>query len=113
MYWIILLTFIVLPLALAAFLLWRAYQLAIVGRLALTHQWLAQPVPGIERYAKVFAIRDLIFAFGCLLFLVLLFTEPTFYQAWISLLALFGFLHQGITYYAVYRVERQRRQSSG
>jgi hypothetical protein len=110
MYWLILLTFILLPLGFAAFLVWRAYQLAISGKVNLTRQWLPRPVPGIEQYAKLFALRDLLLAFGCLLFVGLLLAFPAYFSAWPSLLAAFGFLHQGITYYAVHKVQRQNRK---
>jgi hypothetical protein len=105
MYWLVALTFIGLPLGFAVFFCWRAYQLAIVGRVELSHQWLPK-APGIERYAKLFAVRDLIFAAGCFLFLALILTVPHYFAAWTSLLAVFGLVHQAISAYAVQKVRK-------
>lgn len=107
MYWLIVLVFIGLPIGLAAFLIWRAYRIAFAGQVSLCHQWLPLKAPGIEKYAKLLAARDLIFALGCLLFVALLLVYPAYFTVWPSLLAAFGFLHQGITYYAVHKVQHQ------
>ena len=109
MYWLILLVFIGLPISMAAFLCWRAYQLSVAGRVELAHQWLVKATPGIEKFAKLFAVRDLIFAFGCLLFVVLLLSMPMYVAAWTSILSAFAFVHQGITYYAAQKAARKTR----
>ena len=106
MYWVIALGFFGLPLGMGVFLCWRAYQLTVNRRVGLTHQWLLRETPGIERYAKLFAARDLILAFGCFLFVGLLLTMPDGWKAWISMLTVFSCIHQCITYLAMHRVAR-------
>ena len=108
MAWITLLTFLGLPLGFGTFFCWRAYQLAIRGRTELAHQWLFRETPGIERYAKLFAIRDLIFAFGCLLFIGLLFAMPAYFTVWSGVLAVFGGAYQCITLFAMQKVSSSK-----
>ena len=95
--------------AMAAYLCWRAYQLAIKGRLELSHQWLPAKAPGIERFARLLAVRDLVFAFGCLLYLVLLASLPQYFVAWPGVLAAFAFTHQAISYYAIHKAKKAGR----
>ena len=96
-----------LPLGMAVFLCWRAYQLGILGRMELARQWLLIQAPGIEKFAKLFAVRDLISAFGCFLFVALLLLFPVYIKAWSSLLSTFAFAHQSITYYAAYKASKK------
>ena len=108
MAWVIAFIFIVVPLGMAIFFCWRAYQLAVKGRVELAHQWLPEPAPGIEHFAKLLAYRDLIFAFGCLLFLALLLAMPQYFAVLPGVLAAFGFGHQAITYYAIHKAKKAK-----
>jgi hypothetical protein len=100
-----------LPLGMAIFLCWRAYQLTHGGRVNLTHQWLGRKTPGIEKYAKLFAIRDLLFATGCIVFICLLLTMPAYFSVWPGLLAAFAAVHQTITAFAVYKIQKEKKSN--
>jgi hypothetical protein len=107
MYAVTVLVFLVLPAGMASFLLWRAYQMGIKGRVELTHQWISRPPEGIEAFAGWFAWRDLTFGAGLLACLVLLLALPQYFAAWIPLMALFGFIHQGFTGYALHKLRNR------
>lgn len=107
MYIATLLFFVIAPAALAAFLLWRAYQLGTGKRVELTRQWIVRPPEGIEGCARLFAWRDLLFAASLLLALGLLLCLPHYAAAWIPLMALGGFVHQGFTGYALARLRKK------
>jgi hypothetical protein len=101
------LIFLVAPAAMAAFLLWRAYQMGTGKRVELTRQWIVRPPEGIEGCARLFAWRDLLFAASLLLALGLLLCLPHYAAAWIPLMALGGLVHQGFTGYALARLRRK------
>lgn len=102
-----LLFYFVAPAAMAAFLLWRAYQMGTGKRVELTCQWIVRPPDGIEGCARLFAWRDLLFAASLLLALGLLLCLPHYAAAWIPLMALGGFVHQGFTGYALAKLRKQ------
>jgi hypothetical protein len=110
MYWVIALGFFGFPSAMGVFLCWRAYQLAVNRRVGLANQWLMKETPGIERYARLFAARDLILALGCFLFVGLLLTMPAGWKVWIPMLTVFSCIHQCITSLAMHRVSRADRK---
>jgi hypothetical protein len=103
--------FIVLPLGMAIFLCWRAYQLTYGGRARLAHQWLTREMPGIEQYAKLFAVRDLFLAIGCLVFVGLLLALPAYFTIWPGVIAFSAAVHQAITAYAMYKVQKNPRSN--
>ena len=107
MYVVTVLVFLVLPAGMAAFLLWRAYQMGINRRVELTRQWISRPPEGIEEFARLFAWRDLTFGAGLLACLVLLIFWPRYFPAWIPLMAAFGFIHQGFTGYALHKLRKR------
>lgn len=113
MYLVTVLAFLVLPAGMAAFLLWRAYQMGVNHRLELTHQWISRPPEGIEEFAQLFAWRDLVFGAGLLVCLALLLTLPRYFAAWIPLMALFGFIHQGFTGYALHQLRKRNPTHPG
>jgi hypothetical protein len=97
----------VLPAGMATFLLWRAYQMGVKKRVELARQWISRPPAGIEEFARLFAWRDLIFGGGLLLCLALSLTLPHYIPAWISLMAVFSFVHQGFTGYALLKLKKR------
>lgn len=101
--------FIGLPLGMAIFLCWRAYQLTYGGRVEFAHQWLTREVPGIEQYARLFAVRDLFFATGCIAFVGLLLALPAYFTVWPGVLAFSAAIHQAITAYAMYKVQKNHK----
>lgn len=103
---IVLISFIGLPLAMAAFLLWRAYQLGVKRRVELTRQWAPSRAPSLHRFAVLFAWRDLMMAIACVLVVGLLLAAPKYYAAWTSLLAAFGWVHTAITQLATRRAQK-------
>ncbi len=107
MYIATLLFYFAVPAAMAAFLLWRAYQMGTGKRVELTRQWIVRPPEGIEGCARLFAWRDLLFAASLLLALGLLLCLPHYAAAWIALMALGGFVHQGFTGYALARLRKK------
>ncbi|MBV7456291.1 hypothetical protein KW843_17555 [Acidovorax sp. sif1233] len=98
---------LVAPAAMAGFLLWRAYQLGIKHRVALTRQWISRPPEGIEGCARLFAWRDLSFAIALLASLGLLLSLPQYLPAWVLLMAFGSFVHQGFTGYAVAKLRKR------
>lgn len=101
------LIFLVAPAALAAFLLWRAYQLGIKKRVELTRQWIWRPPEGIEGFRRLFAWRDLAFAAVLLASLGLLLSLPQYASAWILLMVSGSFMHQSFTGYAVGKLRKK------
>lgn len=110
MYIITVLAVIVAPAAMAAFLLWRAYQLGVRHRTELARQWVSRPPEGIEEFTRLFAWRDLVFAAILLGCLGLMLSLPNYLAAWIPLMALGGFVHQGVTGYALIKLRKKPRR---
>ncbi|MEN9396231.1 MAG: hypothetical protein RLZ81_761 [Pseudomonadota bacterium] len=113
MYVVTFLAFLILPSGMAAFLLWRAYQMGVNRRIELTHQWISRPPHGIEDFARWFVWRDLVFGAGLLVCLALLLTLPRYFAAWIPLMALFGWIYQGFTEYALYQLRKRNPNGQG
>lgn len=107
MYFATLLFFVIVPATMAAFLLWRAYQLGVKDRVELTRQWISRPPEGIEEFARLFAWRDAAFATSLLAALALLLTLPHYAPAWLLIMAFSSFVHQGFTGYALAKLRKK------
>lgn len=110
-FWLTLFFHILLPLGLAVFLFWRAYQLGILHRTALTHQWLVRPPQGIEAFARLFAWRDLVAGCWPLLYVALFLVFPRHGKELIPVIAMSGPTHQLFTGYALNRLEKERKRN--
>lgn len=90
---------------------WRAYQLGILHRTALTHQWLVRPPQGIEAFARLFAWRDLVAGCWPLLYVALFLVFPRYGKELIPVIAMSGPTHQLFTGYALNRLEKERKRN--
>jgi hypothetical protein len=99
--------FLLLPIALALYLCWRAWQMGYNGQPELARQWLRRPPPGIEQCALPFARRDLALAAGCAVFVALVLAKPTRFGWWLLVALAFAAAYQGYTWYALDRLKKK------
>ena len=97
--------FLLLPIALALYLFWRAWQMGFNGHPQLTRQWVRRPPAQIEQCALLFARRDIALGAGSLLFVVCVLIKPTRFGWWLLLALVFAAAYQGYTWYVLDRMK--------